>query len=199
MTIDLVPLLSFALVTTFTPGPNNISSASMGVLFGYRRSLGYLLGIASGFFLVMLICAGLSTTLLRIVPSLERVLRIVGAVYILWLAFSTLRTSYAFETDAHPPMGFGSGFALQPLNPKVAIYGLTIYSTFLASLDGHPAGLAASAFLLAANAFCAISSWALFGAAIRKYLRQTAVKRLVNTVLALLLVYTAVDLSGIFS
>ena len=28
----------FVLVTTFTPGPGNIASAAMGMLYGYRRS-----------------------------------------------------------------------------------------------------------------------------------------------------------------
>ena len=39
---DLIPLISFVVVTTFTPGPNNISSASMGVLHGYRKTLNFL-------------------------------------------------------------------------------------------------------------------------------------------------------------
>ena len=36
MSIEMIPLISFVLVTTFSPGPNNISSASMGVLYGFR-------------------------------------------------------------------------------------------------------------------------------------------------------------------
>ena len=53
----MIPLISFVIVTTFTPGPNNISSAAMGVAYGYRRTIPYLFGIASGFFLVMLAAA----------------------------------------------------------------------------------------------------------------------------------------------
>ena len=41
MNIDTIPLISFVIVTTFTPGPNNISSAAMGVAYGYRRTLTY--------------------------------------------------------------------------------------------------------------------------------------------------------------
>ncbi len=57
MNIDMIPLISFVIVTTFTPGPNNISSAAMGVTYGYWRTIPYLFGIASGFFLVMLAAA----------------------------------------------------------------------------------------------------------------------------------------------
>ncbi|MDO9546143.1 MAG: hypothetical protein Q7J07_05270 [Pelolinea sp.] len=34
--IDWLPALTFVLITALTPGPNNLSSASMGVLHGYR-------------------------------------------------------------------------------------------------------------------------------------------------------------------
>ena len=43
MNSDLFALMSFVIITTFTPGPNNISSASQGVLFGYRKALPYLI------------------------------------------------------------------------------------------------------------------------------------------------------------
>lgn len=46
LNIDFFATASFVLITAFTPGPNNISSASMGVLFGYHRTLAYLAGIA---------------------------------------------------------------------------------------------------------------------------------------------------------
>jgi len=57
--------------------------------------------------------------------------------------------------------------------------------------------LALSAVALALVAFVAIFSWALFGSAIKRYLRNPRVQRLVNWVLALLLFYTAIELSGV--
>ena len=72
MNIDMIPLISFVIVTTFTPGPNNISSASMGVMYGYKKAFNYLVGIASGFFLVMIACAYLSSALLTFIPVKEQ-------------------------------------------------------------------------------------------------------------------------------
>jgi cysteine/O-acetylserine efflux protein len=77
----MIPLISFVIVTTFTPGPNNISSASMGVLYGYKKTFNYLAGISAGFFVVMIACAYLSSTLLNIIPLAERYLRWLGAGY----------------------------------------------------------------------------------------------------------------------
>jgi cysteine/O-acetylserine efflux protein len=189
-------------ITTFTPGPNNVSSASMGVLYGYRRALPYLAGIAAGFVGVMLLCGGVSTLLLGAFPSIERVLRWIGAAYIPWLAYHTLRASYGFESDdgqASTPMGFGRGLLLQALNPKMIVYGLALYSGFLAPVLGSPWLRVGSAIFLASVAFVAVSFWALFGSAIKAFLRRPRARLAVNWVLAFFLVCTAIELSGVLA
>ena len=42
------PFLVYALVTTFTPGPNNITSSAIGMRLGYWRTLPYIGGITRG-------------------------------------------------------------------------------------------------------------------------------------------------------
>lgn len=197
MNIEMMPLISFALITTFTPGPNNISSASMGVMLGYRRTFHYMLGITSGFFVIMIACAYLSSALLSVLPVAERYLRWVGALYILWLAAGILRAQYAFSETDETPHAFTKGFVLQLFNPKVAVYGLTLYSTFLAAVSGRPAVLAAFAAVFALTAFASISMWALCGAAIKARLRKDRFRKIVNAFLSLLLVYTAFELADI--
>jgi len=195
--VEILPLLSFVLITSFTPGPNNMSSASMGVNHGYRRTLLFLPGIASGFVLVMLICAYLAGTLLAVMPRAQRYLRWAGAAYILWLAIRILWANWSGPRSEAPALSFAGGFFLQLVNPKVAVYGLTLYSTFLAPISSRLGLLALSAFVFAAAAFAATSTWALFGAAIRNGLRREPVRKAVNICLCLLLVYAAIDLSGI--
>jgi len=195
--VDFAGLIPFVLITSFTPGPNNVSGASMGILYGYRRTLRYLIGIAAGVFGVMLLCGWLSSALLSALPAFEGILRVAGAIYILWLAYHTLKASYTFEEGDQPLLGMPQGALLQLLNPKAIIYGLTLYGTFLSGIGSRPSLLVASALAFAAVAFIATSSWALFGAAIRTYLGQPRVKQILNTVLALFLVYTAVELSGV--
>ena len=104
-----------------------------------------------------------------------------------------------FVNTDQPPLGFKKGFFLQTFNPKVAVFGLTLYSTFMASATNSPLLLSVSALLFALTAFCATSTWALGGSAIRNHLRQDRIRKLVNTILVLLLAYTAFDLSGITS
>ena len=199
MNTEVIALASYVLITTFTPGPNNITSASMGIIYGYTKSLRYLFGISFGFWLVMLFSGWISYTILGILPSFERLLRVVGAGYILWLAFHTMRASYTFQENQAAFWGFSKGFLLQLLNPKVIIYGLALYSTFLVGTATKPVTLFVSSLVFAGVGFCAISTWTLFGAAIRAYLDRPVVKNLLNIILSLMLVFTAIELSGILN
>lgn len=198
MTPEILALISFVAVTTYTPGPNNISAASMGVLYGYKRTLPYMLGMVSGFFMMLTLTGLISGFLLEKIPAFELILRIAGALYILWLAWHTLQASYTFdEEEETKPLGYLQGFLLQVLNVKVIVYGLTLYGTFLADKIPSLLQLVLSALIFAGVGFTSVSLWTLFGAGIRRYLNRPKVRQAVNIFLALLLVYTAVDMSGL--
>src|SRR5215831_13211769 len=96
MLIDFFPTLSYVLISTFTPGPSNITTASAAVLNGYTRTLRFQAGLAFGVFVVMTLAGLISTTLLKAFPALEPILRYVGAAYILYLAYKIFRASYSF-------------------------------------------------------------------------------------------------------
>jgi cysteine/O-acetylserine efflux protein len=83
MTASLFSVISYILISTFTPGPSNISSASIAVLHGFKNTLRYQSGLALGVFLLMFVSGWFSTTLLNLFPTLEPILRYVGAAYIL--------------------------------------------------------------------------------------------------------------------
>ena len=197
MPTNILPLLAYVLISTFTPGPSNVSSASMGVLHGYKQSLNYQVGLAAGVFFVMLLSGWVSTTLLGSFPALEPALRYIGAGYILYLAFGIMKASYIFEDQEANPLGFTQGLILQILNPKLIVYAFTLFSAFLSSITHDITLLVLAAALLSATAFSATSVWALFGAVIKTYLYQPRVKTIVNGLLALFLVYSAVNLVGV--
>ena len=197
MTTSLLPILSYILISSFTPGPSNISSASMAVLHGYKNTLRYQFGLAAGVFLLMLLSGWLSATLLTSFPTFEPIMRFAGAAYILYLAFAILKASYTFSDREIKTLGFLHGLLLQILNPKLIVYALTLFSAFLAPVTNSLASLLFVVTLLAMVAFCAASTWALFGTVIKAHLGDPRVKKIVNIVLSLSLVYTALSLTGI--
>jgi cysteine/O-acetylserine efflux protein len=197
ITVHFFPLLSYVLISTFTPGPSNISSASTAVQHGYKNTLSYQGGLAAGVFLMMLLSGLISATLLRIFPALEPVLRYAGAIYILYLAFGILKASYSFSDRDAKPLGFAHGITLQVLNPKLLVYAFTLFSGFLTSITNNAALVSMAAVLLAAISFVATSVWAIFGTAIKTGLHEPRLKTVVNILLALSLVYTAIVLTGL--
>ena len=197
MTIRYLPIISYILISSFTPGPSNISSASMAILHGYKNTLRYQAGLAAGVFVLMLLSGLLSTTLVHIFPAFEPVMRYIGAGYILYLAFGILKASYSFTETDMKPLGFVHGLMLQILNPKLTVYAFTLFSAFLASFTRSFVPLALVCVLLAATSFCATSMWALFGTSIKDYLHNSRLKAIVNILLSLSLVYTAITLAGI--
>jgi cysteine/O-acetylserine efflux protein len=197
MSIELIPLFSFVAITTFTPGPNNISSASMGIIHGYKKTINFLLGITTGFFVIMIASAFLSSSLLAVLPDLEKYLRWLGAFYIIWLAASIYTSDAVADTSDTIPKAFTKGFLLQLFNPKVMVYGFTLFSTFLASISNQWGYLCVFAAIFALTAFVATSTWALCGSAIKSRLKNDIFRKRVNGFLSILLLYTALDLSGI--
>ena len=197
MTNNLLPIISYILISSFTPGPSNISSASLAVLHGYKNTLRYQAGLATGVFLLMFLSGLLSTTLVKNFPAMEPVLRYVGAVYILYLAFGILKASYSFTEKESKPLGFLHGLLLQILNPKLFVYAFTLFSAFLAPTTRNIIGLLVIVTLLAIVAFCAASTWALFGTAIKSHLHHSRLRMAVNLILSLSLVLTAISLAGI--
>lgn len=196
MTAHLLSLISYVLISTFTPGPSNISSASMAVIHGYKKTINFQAGLAAGVFLLMVLSGMFATTLLNIFPSLEPIMRFVGAAYVLYLAFGILRASYSFTEEGTKPLGLANGFMLQILNPKLTVYAFTLFSAFLAPQTTNIALLILISIILAGTSFCATSMWALFGTVIQTYLHNPRLKIVINIILSISLVYCALSLTG---
>jgi len=192
--IDFGVLIPFALITTFTPGPNNLSCASMSINFGIKKTMNYIYGIVSGFFLLLLLCGFFSNLLFTALPSVEPIMRWIGAAYILYLAYGTFRASFSFKEKSDQYLwGFYKGVLLQFLNPKA------LYSVFLNPLIGNPFYIILFSLGFALVGLCALLTWALFGAIINQYLHVVKLRITINSILSLLLAYTAVKISGIIS
>ena len=198
--IDFGTLIPFVLITTFTPGPNNLSSAAMSINFGIKKTMNYIYGIVTGFFLLLMFCGFFSNLLFTAIPSIEPVMRWIGAAYILYLAYATFRARFSFQEKSNQYLwGFHKGLLLQFINPKGIIYGLTLYSAFLNPLIGNPFYIILFSLGFALAGLFAVLTWASFGAIINQYLHHVKLRIILNGILSLLLVYTAVKISGILS
>lgn len=179
----------YAFVTSITPGPNNTMLLASGVNYGLVRSIPHILGVSLGFALMVLVIgAGLGEIFLA-VPQAQTVLRWIGCLYLLWLAWK-LATSGPMDNEAQearPPLTFAEAALFQWVNPKCWIMAMGALTTYLPeSASLWSVAVLALAFALV-NA-PSVGSWAAFGTILRGWLSSHKRMRAFNIVMALLLV-----------
>jgi threonine/homoserine/homoserine lactone efflux protein len=188
---NFYPFITYVIVTTFTPGPNNILSMSNGLRYGYRRTLSFLTGISTGFFVVMLISGLLNVVLVQFVPQIRMWLNLFGAGYMIYLAAHIVFSKSSNEDNEQNDLNtFGAGFVLQFVNLKGILYGVTVFALFITPVYQNPFIVSLFAPLLACIGFMAVSSWALSGNLFRSFLQKY--ERWFNLLMGALLIYTAI-------
>lgn len=184
--------LTYAFATAVTPGPNTLASMSNGGRLGFRRALPFNFGILVGFSVVMLACTILCGTVSALIPKIRVPMLVVGAAYMLHLAWKTWRSGSLAE-ERHGGSGFRDGLLLQFVNPKIYIYGIVSMESYVLPVyQGQTAVLAGFALLLAFIGFALTLCWSAFGSAFRLLFSKYA--KVTNTVMALVLVWCAISL-----
>jgi threonine/homoserine/homoserine lactone efflux protein len=191
----LLALVAFAFVTSFTPGPNNIMLTASGVNFGFGRSIPHMSGVAVGF-LVLLAAAGCGLGSLFIAaPQLQIILKVAGALYMLWLAWKVANAgrSDVPADERVRPLTFLQAAAFQWVNPKAVLIALGAVALYIR--PEHAAGdLAILVAVFAASTVLSVVAWTGGGVALRGLLGDARRARIFNIVMALLLVASIVPM-----
>src|SRR3984893_18644471 len=116
----LFAFVVFAVVSVFTPGPNNVMLLSSGLNHGFRRTLPHIAGITIGFaFMVAAVGLGLGTIFLAY-PVLQTILKYAGAAYLVYLAAAIAMsgTAPSGQEKQSGPMTFWGAAVFQWVNAK---------------------------------------------------------------------------------
>ena len=183
--------IAYACATTFLPGPNNILLLASAGQYGLKKCIPLLAGIWSGLVTVMLIAGLFCSMLGRLIPQIAPYFKYVGAAYILYLAWKTLTRKPAGTdgADTSRPLGVRDGFMLQFLNVKVIMLGLAAYPGYFLPY-GTGIGLIIL-FALTMTACCGTGNliWGIAGSLLYRF--YSKYYKVVNIIMALLLVYCA--------
>ena len=126
-----------ALLMVLTPGPNMIYLLSRSLCQGHRAGVISLLGVAAGFLVHMFAAAAGLTAIFMAVPLAYDILKWLGAAYLLYLAWSAVKpgASSPFEARQLPPDTPAKlvfmGFMTNALNPKIAVFYLSVFPQFI--------------------------------------------------------------------
>ncbi|MGC0366188.1 threonine/homoserine/homoserine lactone efflux protein [Rhodococcus sp. 27YEA15] len=130
-----VALVATAMV--LTPGPNMIYLISRSISQGRRAGLISLAGVVLGFLFYLAATGAGLTVVFVAVPTLFTVVKIAGALYLGWLAWSMVRPggTSAFEVGDTPRHSnvrlFGMGLTTNLLNPKIALMYAALIPQFV--------------------------------------------------------------------
>ncbi|WP_440056546.1 LysE family translocator (plasmid) [Pseudoalteromonas sp. T1lg65] len=185
----LIAITLFAIVSSITPGPNNILVMSSGLNHGTRRSMPLLFGICFGFaFMLLAVLMGIGE-LLQAFPVMQHLLQWTGCLYMLYLAWQVANdTSQADSKDNASPLGFIHGALLQWINGKAWVIAIGAIGAFgTQSTDFmNTQWLLPLVFLIVA--IPCVGIWMLAGVSLQNWLINGQRRRYFNGVMAVLLV-----------
>ena len=184
----LISFATFAMVSAFTPGPNNVMLAASGANFGFCRTLPHIFGILVGF-CSLVVAAGLGlASLFAVIPWFYNVLKVISVLFLLYLAWKIGSAGRTTTKDKDRPLSFLQAASFQLINPKAITVILSSVTAYTSTAENVGAEITTLLVVFATVTICATCTWAVFGTAIAHLLTSQTRLRKFNITMALLLI-----------
>lgn len=189
---ELWGLAALSFVSAVTPGPNNVMLWASGVQFGMRRTVRHIVGVTLGVGSMALLVAAGFGVLITTVPAIETTFKVVGSLYLLYLAYQIAGGRAASRGEVAKPVTLLQAMLFQYVNPKAWVFVLAAVSTFRPpDMDVVTGALLMATVMMIVMVPCA-SIWAGAGTVLSRYLADQGRSRLFRLALGLLLAATVV-------
>jgi threonine/homoserine/homoserine lactone efflux protein len=144
---DWSTILQFAVATVviaITPGPDMTLFVGRALSDGKGAGLACMAGAMTGIVIhTSLVALGLSALIVAS-PQAFLVLKIVGAGYLIWLAFQAIRHGSAFSPEKMGAkrtrslrQNWLTGLGINLMNPKIILFFMTFLPQFVSAHDPH--------------------------------------------------------------
>ncbi|MCG2461769.1 LysE family translocator [Flavobacteriaceae bacterium F89] len=180
--MDYNIIIAFVIATTalaLSPGPDNIYVLTQSMVYGKKYGYVTAAGLVSGCLVHTTLMAFGVSILIKNNPNLFFTIKFLGALYLFYLAFQVYKSDFSLDLakGIGPRKGFwklfGRGFVMNVLNPKVTLFFLAFFPTFLFSsflnviIQFYALGL-----LFMAIAFVVFCGIAYFSGSLANYLSK---------------------------
>ena len=143
LTAVLLPIALIQFVGWATPGPNHLTIVTASVTAGRTAGLRAAMGIAAGALVWSLIAVSGIAVVFQLVPPFYVGLRIIGAVYLIYLGVNAFRSArrgglFKLEAGGASPATtapFRTAFLVMMTNPKAVLFFGSILTAFI-PVDG---------------------------------------------------------------
>lgn len=169
MPLSLLPsFLLYCYVGAITPGPANLCSLSTALRYGKGPALRQWRGLFTGFFAVSMASVLITYFLGTMLNQYVGLLSWIGAGYLLWMAWRTLRSSAGQPGQAPEAPGFLSGLLVNLTNVKVMIFCLMALASYILPYTRSFRALLAAGLFLPFTGPLANLVWLFAGAALQR-------------------------------
>ena len=185
---ELFSLILFCLVTSCTPGPNNILASYSGFNFGIKKTLPLMSGVAFGYALMLTFVNFGLIVIFKNYPIIQQIIKVIGSIFLIYLAYKISFSSSNSNILQKNPVKFFDTFLFQFINPKAIIVATIMVSTFVDSNNNY---VRESLWVIGVNfifAWFSITFWTLLGKFLRKFATNDKFIKIFNYVMSFLLI-----------
>ncbi|MDK9846826.1 LysE family transporter [Staphylococcus equorum] len=164
--------ISFVFYTFFmsyTPGPNNLLALDGALKLDLKGTAKFLIGIGLGFLTLSMICLLFSEYMAAYFSSFIFVIKIVGFIYLLYLAYSVFKHN-AKDAQQSNTYRMRDGLLLQYMNPKTIVYVLTAIVTYVTTQNISFLATLSYTIIIALIGVSGAVAWAVMGLCFKKLL-----------------------------
>ena len=185
---ELFSLILFCLVTSCTPGPNNILASYSGFNFGIKKTLPLMSGVAFGYTLMLTFVNFGLIVIFKNYPIIQQIIKVIGSIFLIYLAYKISFSNSNSNILQKNPVKFFDTFLFQFINPKAIIVATIMVSTFVDSNNNY---IRESFWVIGLNfifAWFSITFWTLLGKFLRKFATNDKFIKIFNYVMSFLLI-----------
>ena len=189
---ELLAVATITILAVISPGPDFAMVTRNSYISGRRTGLLCALGIALGVQVHVAYTMFGVTLLIAHAHALLGAIKLLGAGYLIWIGFQTLRnrTPLTVDTSAAPAISGAAalrmGFLINALNPKTTLFVVSTYTQVVNVHTPLPVQFGYGLFMSVAHwAWFSLVAWAFGSAALRTAMlrRQRLLDRLIGSTL----------------
>ena len=185
---EILSLCLFMLVTSCSPGPNNIVASYSGFNFGLARTIPHMCGVIFGFTTLVIVMNFGLINIFKKFPIFQETLKYTGSIFLIYLAYKIAFSKIQSNESSKNPVKFIETFFYQFLNPKGVIVSIIMVSTYVENGDNfvnYSIWVISVAFIFACFS---IMFWTLLGKFLRRSVTNEKFIKIFNYVMSFLLV-----------
>jgi threonine/homoserine/homoserine lactone efflux protein len=194
MSFNIFGYLIYASLMSITPGPNNLMLLSYGKAYGFTDSRNIILGIFLGFFIMLCLAGYGIANIIMSSPTAGLVLKIVGSLWMLYLAFVLRKISVEVEAGKKAAIGFGQAFSMQFVNLKAWIMAISGASAFLPQSNNIHLNVFIYAISFGLVGFPCMLIWLKMGDMIAKVTKSEKAGQILGYTMFLLMVVSIITI-----